>query len=96
MSRTVQTEPLRGFPLSRIAPVLCLVVVAVLLASAFVVGRNAQIAADAAERDEIAREDQMVCTEFGFVDQDSKHFRCAGRLAEIRRKQKERWEAAIW
>jgi hypothetical protein len=95
MTRAEQAEPAREFPLSTFVPVLCFVAVAALLASAFVVGRNAQIAADAAERDEIAREDKQLCTELGFTDQDGKYLRCAGGLAEIRRKQKERWDAAI-
>ena len=95
MTRTEQAEPVSEFPLSRIASALCLIVLAALLASAFVVGRNAQIAAGTGERDEIAREDKKLCAELGFADRDSKYLRCASGLAEIRRKQKERWDAAI-
>lgn len=95
MTTSEQAARVREFPLSRIAGALCLAVTAALLASAFVVGRNAQDAADAAERDEIAREDKTLCAELGFADQDSKYLRCASGLAEIRRKQKERWDAAI-
>jgi hypothetical protein len=94
MTRTEQAAPVRELPLSRIAPVLCLTVLAALLASAFIVGRNGQIAANAAARDEIAREDKTLCADLGFTD-DGKYLRCAGVLAEIRRKQKERWDVAI-
>jgi hypothetical protein len=92
---TEHARPASELPLSRTTVVLCLAVVAALLASAFFVGRNAQIAADAAERDEIAQEDRRFCTALGFEEQDGKYFRCAGGLSEIRRKQKERWDAAI-
>jgi hypothetical protein len=95
MTTSEQAERVRDVPPSRLAGALCLAVTAALLASAFVVGRNAQVAADAAERDEIAREDRTLCAELGFGDPDSRYLRCARGLAEIRRKQKERWDAAI-
>jgi hypothetical protein len=94
MTRTEQVAPIRELPLSRIALVLGLIVLAALLASAFIVGRNGQIAAEAVVRVEIAREDKTLCADLGFAD-DGKYLRCAGVFAEIRRKQKERWDAAI-
>ena len=94
MTGTEQASPMRELPLSRTAPLLCLIALTALLASAFIVGRNGQIAADAAEKDEIAREDKTLCADLGFTD-DGKYLRCAGAFAEIRRKQKERWDAAI-
>ena len=95
MTTSQQAEGVREFPLLSIAGVLCLAVIGVLLSSVFVVGRNAQVAADAAERDEIAREDTTFCAELGVADQDYKYLRCVSGLVEIRRKQKERWDAAI-
>ena len=83
-----------SFPLSGIAPVFALGAVAALLAWAFVVGRTAQAAVDAAERAEIAQEDRALCTGLGFAEQDHSYSRCTGGLAEVRRKQKERDDAA--
>jgi hypothetical protein len=94
MITTEQGAPAWEPPFARIASVLCLIILAALLAAAFVAGRNAQIAAEAGERDEIAREDKTLCAGLGFAD-DSKYLRCAGAFAEVRRKQKDRWDAAI-
>jgi hypothetical protein len=52
--------------LSRLAPFVFLSAAVVLLASAFIVGRNAQAVAAAAERDANAREDERACAEHGF------------------------------
>jgi hypothetical protein len=78
----------------RTASLLGLVMIAALLAWAFLVGRNAQTAADAAERAEIAQEDRTLCIDLGFDEHDGKYRRCTDGLAEIRRRQKERWVAA--
>ena len=69
-------------------------IVGSLLAYAFIVGRAAQVAADAAERAEIVREDGKLCAELGFEAQDPRSVRCTGGLMEIRRRQKQRWDAA--
>ena len=94
MTPTEQASRAHEFPSSRMVPVLFfLMVVAALITSAIFAGRNAQAGADAAERDEIAREDKTLCTGLGFAEQDRNYIRCLSGLAEIRRKQKERWDA---
>jgi hypothetical protein len=94
MTRTEQVAPAPELPLSGIALVLCVIVLAALLAWAFIVGRNSQIAADAADRAAIAREDKTLCADLGFADH-GEYLRCASVFAEIRRKQKERLDSAI-
>ncbi len=80
---------------SRAASVLGFALIAALLAWGFTIGRNAQIAADAAKRAEIAQEDRMLCTDLGFEEPQGRYTRCLNGLAEIRRKQKERWNVPI-
>jgi len=87
--------PISELPLSRIAPVLASALVAALLAWAFVIGRAAQAAVDAAETAEIVQEDRRFCVELGFEEQDNRYFRCTSGLAEIRLKQRERWDRTI-
>jgi hypothetical protein len=89
-------KPGRSALLLRLAPFAFLGASVVLIASAAIVGRNAQAVAEAAERDAIAEEDERVCAELGFGRQHEGHLRCASGLAEIRRKQKERWDSAIY
>ena len=93
MMRTEQALPVRNFRFSRLASVLGFALIAALLAWAFTIGRNAQIAADAAERAEIAQEDRSLCTDLGFEEPLGRYTRCLNGLAEIRRKQKERSDA---
>jgi hypothetical protein len=89
-------KPARSALLSRLAAVVFLSASVVLIASASIVGRNAQAVTEAAERDAIAGEDERVCAELGFGKQHEGYLRCASGLAEIRRKQKERWDSAIY
>ena len=81
-------------PFLRSGTVIAFGAIAVLFAWAFFVGRNAQIAADDAEKAEIAQEDRRSCTELGFEGPEGKYIHCTRVLAEIRRKQMERWDAA--
>jgi len=81
--------------LLRITPAVFLVAFIGALAWAFVVGRDAQAAAELAERNEIARENKDFCNGMGFKESDSDYTRCVSGLDEIRRKQKERWDAVI-
>ena len=92
MTRAEQAPP--AAKTWRTAPLLGLALIAALVAWAFLVGRNAQIAADAAERAEIAQEDRTLCIDLGFDEHDGKYRRCMDGLTEIRGKQKGRWVAA--
>jgi hypothetical protein len=65
------------------------------LAWAYVTGRNAQAAADLAEQKEVNQENKEFCTALGFREQAGDYARCVSGLGEIRRKQKERWDAVI-
>ena len=80
---------------SWIVAALVLPAIAVLLGWAFVVGRNAHDAASAMEKAEIAQEDRRLCSALGLEELDGKYARCLGGLVEIRRRQKERLDAAI-
>jgi len=74
---------------------LFLIAIVAVLAWAHVTGRNALAAADLAERNEIARENKEFCTALGLQEQAGDYARCVGGLGDIRRKQKERWDAVI-
>jgi len=63
------------------------------LAWAHVVGRNALAAVEQAELNEIEQENQNFCAGLGLKEQGADYVRCVSGLAEIRRKQKERWDA---
>jgi hypothetical protein len=63
------------------------------LAWAYVSGVNAQGAAQLAEQKEVAQENKEFCTGLGFREQGSDYARCVSELGEIRRKQKDRWDA---
>jgi hypothetical protein len=63
------------------------------LAWAHVVGRKGLAAVEQAELIEIARETQEFCAGLGLKKQAGDYARCVSGLAEIRRKQKERWDA---
>jgi hypothetical protein len=95
MTRIEQVSPVAEFPIARVLAILGAAAVVLLLAWAAVTGRNARAAADAIERAEIAQENKTLCTELGFEEADTRYVRCQNGLAQIRRKQTNRWNAAI-
>jgi cbb3-type cytochrome oxidase subunit 3 len=78
-----------------VALALFAIVLIAVLAWAYVTGQNAQAAAELAEQNEVARENKEFCTVLGFKEQAGDYARCVSGLGEIRRKQKERWDAVI-
>ena len=94
MSGAARTTATLGFQRPQVVPALCLAAVAAFLAWAYIIGRNAQTTAVVAERPEIALEDDALCVGLGFAEHDDTYRRCMAGLLDIRRKQKERWDAA--
>lgn len=95
MKRAVLALSENGLSASRLLQALGLALTSALIAWAFVAGRGAQTSASNAERAEIRREDEALCIDLGFELPEPKHARCLNGLADIRRKQMERWDAAV-
>jgi hypothetical protein len=68
-------------------------IVTILSVAAFNVGSDARSKAELAEAALIEKENRTFCVGLGVSPQTDSYTRCANGLAEIRRLQKERWDA---